>query len=829
MTPNTTPVTPGTYDVGGITITVAANRFDVATVAEFQTVASGAAALSFGQEIVLCPGSYNPSRTGWTVTRTNLPSGTWIGSNYIVVRGMTLGAVIGNVTCAGTGQDNFYFSFENLTFDCAGRAGAQLAAVKSNSGARFIRVKDCAFVGSVNPARFTGTDLYDAIDFNDQTAGDFVIEGNSFYDVDRPMSFSGPDCIIRNNVARRFWGDGIQIIKPCQRLKVIGNDLSDIKAGYTPRAITAVTRGTTTQVTVDDATGMAINYVITLVGMTGLDGAETNTYTITAVAGNVITIDLNSTAMPDWVSGGSAWYSNAHGDFLQGLFSSATDGQLDDIEISANRFTMGAEATPYLASGQGIFLTGHPSGVFLRRIRIQGNICEINVTQGIQAVRALDAEICYNTIIKRLGWGKVPGTATIGSTDMSTGCRVYGNVANNFIITGAAVAVNNHTLAYDATDYAAAFDNPVTGIAPVVGNVNYAPKAGGPLAIASPIIGAVPHQSYVSPWTMTKPTPNSDAPAVPDAFTVGMWTLLNPGTGGSMTVVIGSLPFSNFATITNIEYEVNSSGTWVSSGGIATFNVAGLTNGSLTSFRIRAVNSAGTSAASDTKSETPTLDTSIRLVGYKVEAFGGSTDVTRPLTGFSGSVTAPQEGDCVVLACFHGTNANRAISITSAGWTGINGIYANDTYDINAFVGVKVMGATPDPSVTFNFGGDSTGRPVLYRIYRNVDPTTPLDVAIPTPTALSNTTISDPPAITPITTGAMLVIFGGAAHNDAAAPAFSAPYLSNVHTWQNNTVSALAGELLWPGGTYDPAALTISRNSTTDSAAGITLALRPKP
>ena len=56
MAPNTAPVAPGTYDVGGVEITVEADTYDVASAAEYATVlALGGATLS-GKTIKGLPG-----------------------------------------------------------------------------------------------------------------------------------------------------------------------------------------------------------------------------------------------------------------------------------------------------------------------------------------------------------------------------------------------------------------------------------------------------------------------------------------------------------------------------------------------------------------------------------------------------------------------------------------------------------------------------------------------------------------------------------------------------------------------------------------------------
>ena len=92
---------------------------------------------------------------------------------------------------------------------------------------------------------------------------------------------------------------------------------------------------------------------------------------------------------------------------------------------------------------------------------------------------------------------------------------------------------------------------------------------------------------------------------VPDAFVIGNWTLTDPGTAGDLLVTISSLPDANGATITDVEYRLDS-GSWVSSGGTVTFTISGLTDDVEYDVELQAVNATGDSGAGDLKAETPT-------------------------------------------------------------------------------------------------------------------------------------------------------------------------------------------------------------------------------
>ena len=78
-------------------------------------------------------------------------------------------------------------------------------------------------------------------------------------------------------------------------------------------------------------------------------------------------------------------------------------------------------------------------------------------------------------------------------------------------------------------------------------------------------------------------------------------------TPGNQQVRLGWVQPSGGAALTHYEYELDFSGTWTSTGSAApSTTVTGLTNGQTYTFRVRAVNSAGASGASGSRSATPT-------------------------------------------------------------------------------------------------------------------------------------------------------------------------------------------------------------------------------
>lgn len=206
-----------------------------------------------------------------------------------------------------------------------------------------------------------------------------------------------------------------------------------------------------------------------------------------------------------------------------------------------------------------------------------------------------------------------------------------------------------------------------------------------------------------------------------------------------------------------------------------------------------------------------------------------TTAVNFSLTG--GTNTTPQAGDIVIIAhAIASGTTDRAFNIS--GYNQIADLFQTDTESINLFVGWKLMGSTPDTSFTITSGSYSTTQAgtIAVHVWRNINPTTPIDVT--STTALHVSSIRpNPPAITPVTSGAVILAIGGAAHT-GGVDTFGATYLSNFRTVGLNSTDDSTvgmGSIVWPGsGAYDPAVWTCTQaTSTAFSAASCTMALRP--
>jgi hypothetical protein len=221
----------------------------------------------------------------------------------------------------------------------------------------------------------------------------------------------------------------------------------------------------------------------------------------------------------------------------------------------------------------------------------------------------------------------------------------------------------------------------------------------------------------------------------------------------------------------------------------------------------------------------------LTYVGGRTQSGAGTTaNISVSLTSLTGGTdTGPLAGDMVIIAIEMCGTTNKSYRI--ANYVQIADLYANDTEDSNLQVGYKFMGATPDTTaiITGGSGSNSDAFAIVVQVWRNVDSTTPMDVT-PTTASLLNTGIPNPPAITPITSGAQIIVAAGTAHT-GGVDTFGASYLSNFRTVganDNNDATVGMGNIAWTSGSYDPAAWTFTQaNSTAFSTNSVTFALRP--
>lgn len=220
------------------------------------------------------------------------------------------------------------------------------------------------------------------------------------------------------------------------------------------------------------------------------------------------------------------------------------------------------------------------------------------------------------------------------------------------------------------------------------------------------------------------------------------------------------------------------------------------------------------------------------LVGTAAVSSGSGTELTIDLTALTGGLgSTALAGDTVVLS-FHFLTvgeSGRTLEPTTSGYTKLANLFANDTYETNLYVGHKIMGGTPDTTVVVP--SPVNGRPNIasVEVWRGVDSSTPIDVTTTTDTGV-NGGIATPPAITPVTTDALIIIIG-ANSTTASEPitAISSGYSNElIENAPSTTYASLGtGSKAWISGTETPGVYTGGGTVTTSSWAAVSLVLRP--
>ena len=223
-----------------------------------------------------------------------------------------------------------------------------------------------------------------------------------------------------------------------------------------------------------------------------------------------------------------------------------------------------------------------------------------------------------------------------------------------------------------------------------------------------------------------------------------------------------------------------------------------------------------------------------QYVGSRIEDWPGSVSTNfLDLTGLTGGIgSAPIEGDLVIVFVAYATNSVDLNITCSGGFTEVADLYQADTNAANLGVFYKIMTATPDTSV--DVGGvtsDATQAVAAGSIvFRGVDQVTPLDVASVTAVGASSYR-ADPPSITPVTPGAVIVVAGCNAVSDTEANSiFTASQLNDFRVqFQDDTYDATLGygRYNWVSGAFNPSAFSTVATAATGSWCAVTMAIRP--
>lgn len=235
----------------------------------------------------------------------------------------------------------------------------------------------------------------------------------------------------------------------------------------------------------------------------------------------------------------------------------------------------------------------------------------------------------------------------------------------------------------------------------------------------------------------------------------------------------------------------------------------------------------------------PASGGTITYVGGQVGGFAGTTTaqtITFALTG--GLDTTPAVNDLVIITYAIGSTADRSLAIRNTGATDYtlmgSELYQNDTFDSNQRTAYRFMPVTPETqfvlteTVTGGTGNAADAGEYTVHVFRGVDLTTPMDVAVVTAGAIDASAVNAA-AITPTTAGAWIYASGAAASTTGSTMTSSDLTAFKAGTTVGtNDISLGAGYKVWTSGAFDPAALgNIPAGTTANSWTAITAALRP--
>ena len=226
----------------------------------------------------------------------------------------------------------------------------------------------------------------------------------------------------------------------------------------------------------------------------------------------------------------------------------------------------------------------------------------------------------------------------------------------------------------------------------------------------------------------------------------------------------------------------------------------------------------------------------IELVGI-VEVDVTTGDVVVDLTALTGGIdTAAAVGDFIVVC-----EGNGGHYANISGYTTIKTVTNFDSSaspDVKSEIYTAYKISTGDTSVTVlrTSGNYDVGTTTIL-VFRGVDPTTPLDVIWPLSAKADNNVLADPPAITPVTDGAVVVCVGhgGIDTGSSATRSYSSTDFDEFFTNWNHYATDGGGSVIGvgykkidPAGAFNPAAFTLTgADSTNDCWTAVSFVLRP--
>jgi hypothetical protein len=211
-------------------------------------------------------------------------------------------------------------------------------------------------------------------------------------------------------------------------------------------------------------------------------------------------------------------------------------------------------------------------------------------------------------------------------------------------------------------------------------------------------------------------------------------------------------------------------------------------------------------------------------------AAGGTSNWTVSLTSLTGGIaSSPSIGDVVVVFGVGGYSNSAVIyQILGVGYTAIDGLFDTGSTSAVRIDATYKRLTSADTTVTISPSQDTrAAAAVAIQVWRSTSTSTLIDVTTVKASG-SGTGRPNPGAITPVTTGAVILAAGGAA-SGAGAVFTSSDLTAFITATSPDTTDAMvgAGYNEWTGGAFDPAQFGGGTTGAGDAWAALTIALRP--
>lgn len=191
---------------------------------------------------------------------------------------------------------------------------------------------------------------------------------------------------------------------------------------------------------------------------------------------------------------------------------------------------------------------------------------------------------------------------------------------------------------------------------------------------------------------------------------------------------------------------------------------------------------------------------------------GGTTGAS----GMSLSGLGLAQGDLVVAVVTR--NGTTACSISTSGYTSVTSLSNFASVSVRMLVAYKVMGATPDSSLSFS------GNTAAVQAWRNIDQVTPLAATTTTAVGAYPDDVNSPSIS--FSGGCIILSTGGLARTGSTGLTGGPSGMSNIVIINGtNLASAGIASVYSTAGTYDPAAFGTS-NGGGETWCAATLALK---